>query len=263
MSRRTWTASWALLLLSACVWSGPAQPVAAPEDPAPTEQIAEPTGIPVPELPAEHGLRTLERWVGGASPGDDVPVIVAVHGLGDNPDHFAWLVEGYPQPARVVLPAGPTPFGDGFAWMTIRTRDGRPDELAAQVDAAAARVAALCRDLGRDGKKPVLMGFSQGGIVSWTVAVRHPDTIAAAVPISGYLPELLAKPPEGRTPAPIHAVHGDADQVVPLDLARQGQAALASGGFEADLQVFPGVAHVIPPAVQRTVHARVSAAAGP
>jgi len=244
----------ALALSAACVWRTPA-PVEVDADPQEAPSTAQaPSTPPIPELPAEHGLTVVERWTGGAQPGDDVPIVVAVHGLGDSAEHFAWLMESYPEPARVVLPQGPTPFGpDGFAWMTLRTRDARPQELAAQVDQAAARVAALCRDLGQDGRKPVLTGFSQGGMVSWTVAVRHPDTIAAAVPLSGYLPTPLAAPPEGRSPAPIHALHGDADRVVPLKLAREGQQALAAQGHQAELTAYPGVQHRIP----RPVRARL------
>lgn len=212
--------------------------------------------LPVPPLPADHGLRTVERWVGGASEGDDVPVIVAVHGLGDSPERFGWVLEGLGVPARVVLPAGPTPFADGYAWMTLRHGQARDEALARQVDASAARVAALCRDLAREGHPPVLTGFSQGGMVTWAVAVRHPRTITAAFPVAGYLDAALA-PERGQPMAPITALHGMSDDVVALELDLAGARLVQAAGGSPDLRTYPGRGHVIDADMLLDLHAGI------
>lgn len=222
---------------------------------APDASSAPASLSPTP-LPSEHGLRLVERWVGGAEPGDDVPVIVAVHGLGDSPENFAWSFDGFERPARVVLPAGPTPFGRGHAWMTIRTAEGRDRALAMQIDAAAGRVAALCRDLGEGGSKPILTGFSQGGMVSWAVAVRHPDTLAAAFPVAGYLAPALTPEP-GAPIAPIIAAHGEADEIVPIDLDRDSIARLAGWVNPPQLRSYAGRRHVIAPEMRRALFADI------
>lgn len=241
-----------LLLASACrqAPAPPATPVPEVEDriPAPTVSLA------------DHGLTFTERWVGGARPGDDVPVIVAVHGLGDTPDNFAWAFQDWPTPARVVLPQAPTPFGDGFAWATIRSGQGRDAELGLQLADAASRVAALCDAQSHGGTPPVLTGFSQGGMIAWTVAVRHPGSIARAVPVSGFLPEPLW-PEAGRPMAPIFALHGDADPVVALSKDQAGLDAVQAAGGQASLSVYPGVPHTITRAMRRDLAARVNGVA--
>lgn len=246
-----------LLLVAGCVWSS--SPAPTPSAPPPASPSTEQVAWPVPALPDRAGLHTVEHWVGGAKEGDDVPVVVLVHGLGDDPNRFSWVMADFDEPARVVLPAGPTSFGEGFAWMTVRLRDGDPDGLARQLDASAARVAALCRDLTRGGRKPVIAGFSQGGMVSWAVATRHPDTVAAAIPIAGFLPPVLLPAP-GSSPAPIHALHGTADPIVPLSYAKAGRDALAAAGHETELEVFSGVEHRVPRPVRSALYRELRAA---
>lgn len=241
-----------LVLLAGC-WSSPA--VAPPPPPAPAERLAPPAPV------FEHGLTYEERWLGGALPGSDVPVIVAVHGMGDDPDHFAGLFEAWTTPAHLVLPRGPHALGEGHAWMTIRTIEGRDAELAAQLDASAARVAALCRELARDDRKPVLAGFSQGGMIAWTVASRHPDTIAGAVAVSGYLPDAL-RPQAGQAAPPIRVLHGQDDRIVPLALDLRSVDQAKEAGLDVTIEMFPAVGHQIPPNMRAALYREVAALHG-
>jgi predicted esterase len=94
--------------------------------------------------------------------------------------------------------------------------------------------------------RAVVTGFSQGGAMSFALAIQHPDIVAAALPLSGrnYVS------PAGESSAPIRAFHGGADRVVPVDAARASVKALRELGRDATLQVFEGVGHSVPPQVQ-------------
>ncbi|MFT7521301.1 MAG: hypothetical protein ACI9MC_003452, partial [Kiritimatiellia bacterium] len=77
-----WVAVASILVLGAC--SRASQPV--PSVPSvPTETSIEDSSQ------AYHGLQYIERVTGGAEASDELPLIVAVHGLGDQPAHFAWI----------------------------------------------------------------------------------------------------------------------------------------------------------------------------
>jgi phospholipase/carboxylesterase len=109
------------------------------------------------------------------------------------------------------------------------------------------------------------MGFSQGGMLTWAVAVKHPRAFAAAFPISGFFfPEMLERTAvDARAMPPIVAFHGEADTLVPLVEDRQGARVLKKRGARIDLRVFPGVGHEIPPAVRSEIFASLSRALAP
>src|SRR6185369_5788604 len=70
------------------------------------------------------GLQYLEVLTGDAAPGDAVPMVVALHGLGDHPESFRLLLDDLPARARVVFPRGPMPHGeDGFSWFDFHADD--------------------------------------------------------------------------------------------------------------------------------------------
>ena len=71
-----------------------------------------------------------------------------------------------------------------------------------------------------------LFGFSQGTMMSLHVAPRREDPVAGIVAFSGRLlePELLADEVQSRMP--ILLVHGDQDDVVPVQSLPQAAEAL-------------------------------------
>ena len=95
--------------------------------------------------------------------------------------------------------------------------------------------------------KPVLVGFSQGGILSFALATRFPDKFHAAFPIAGWLPPSLIpkeKKPGIKYPY-IHALHGGKDKVVSTEKGRQTVEALRKAGIHVDYTEVPKVGHVI------------------
>ncbi len=246
------------LVLAAC---GPT-PTRLPADPPSAARVEEP--LPAPSRDAfGHPyrwlslgkLKYLEVVLGGADPDDPLPLAVIVHGLGDRP-RIATEPEPEEFPVRVLLPEAPAKFGDGTAWYPIRVRDGRPEdmakalrqtatELASFLEAAEARYASPCR--------PVVAGFSQGGIVAWSLAVRHPGAVAAAFPMAAWLPPELAAAAtaHARDLPPLELMHGDADAVVPLAGTRPIVDDLAARGARIELEVVEGAGHELGPAMRR------------
>lgn len=207
---------------------------------------------PAREAPAvEPALGFVEITTAGAPASARLPTILAIHGLGDTPESFAEIFRGFPVPARVIAPRAPTPWGEGFAWMTTRVRDGQEAELAREVDASAARLVALMERVAarRDVQGPLLVtGFSQGGILTYAVTLARPDLVRAAFPLAGLLPESrLPSLPRARPDAPsILAFHGEADVVVPYARDVALVNALHGRGHVVTLRSYPGVRHVLP-----------------
>jgi predicted esterase len=82
------------------------------------------------------------------------------------------------------------------------------------------------------------------------VVARHPDRVAGAVPIAGWLPPALlpaAIPSDATGAGPmVLSIHGDVDDRVPILLGIQAVSGLQRAGADAHLAPFPGVGHSIP-----------------
>ena len=101
-----------------------------------------------------------------------------------------------------------------------------------------------------EGLRPsqmILLGFSQGTMMSLHVAPRRSAPVAGVVGFSGRLlaPERLEEELVSRPP--VLLVHGDADDVVPIASLREAGDALTRAGFETYGHVMRGTAHGIAP----------------
>jgi phospholipase/carboxylesterase len=214
-----------------------------------------------PATPEPSSLPFVEATTAGAGRDAPLPLIVALHGLGDRPENFIGLFGELPVQARVVAPHSHTPYGDGFAWFPPSSP--MSDESAPAMAGAADDVARFAADTARARPtlgKPIVTGFSQGGALSYAVAVRHPDIVAVSVPISGWLPPPLW-PSEAPHDAPlIFAFHGTADSRVPLERDRAGVDALQKAGFKVQFRTAENVEHSIPATTRQTVLALLGTA---
>jgi phospholipase/carboxylesterase len=247
-----------------------AVPVAAgqPSAPKPVSPAQPRTALslPVPEvidvLPdaqgwgSAGGLHYLELVRGDARPEEPLPLLILIHGLGDRPRRD-WLdvIDVDSGKVRMILPQAPTPYGDGFAWFEYRFRDQDPDALAQGISEATERLARMLNVLQKQRAtrgRAVVCGFSQGGMLSFSLALRHPELIRYAVPISGMLPPQLwpRRLPRGHL-VPLHALHGTADTVVAFDADQKLVTHLRQLGYPAELSVFEGVGHTIAPAMSQ------------
>lgn len=252
LAKRSVLLALALLFVSsACGRDAPKEPESSSRSPLPAQ---------APAGPAQAGgVRYLERITGGAEADANakLPLVVAIHGLGDNPESFGHLFDGFSSRARLILPYGLTAYGDGFSWFPISNMD--PKLLAEGTEKAARALAAMLEELERSRPtqgRPIVTGFSQGGMLSFTLAVLHPDRLGFAVPIAGLVapPLYPSSWPMGKLAPEVHALHGDADARVPTQGARDTVKMLSGLGFVADLKEYPGVGHSISAEMRRDLY---------
>ena len=142
--------------------------------------------------------------------------------------------------------------GFGFQWFPIPWLDGSSQAAAevGLVTAAEDLNRFLDEQLAGEGltaDRLVLVGFSQGAMMSLHVALRRAAPVAGVVAISGRLlaPErleadIVSKPP-------VLLIHGDQDPVVPFaDMDRAGDA-LVAAGVQTFGHVMRGTGHGIAP----------------
>lgn len=215
-----------------------------------------------PPEPAAEALEYVEVVVGDAPPDTALPLYIGIHGLGDRPEIFGrTFFAEFPIAARFVFPRAPVAHGGGFSWFEIpSTISVSESRIGDGVRAAGDRVAALIEDLaGGSPTRPVVFGYSQGGMIAFYLAAERSDLVAAAVPISGFLPN------GGRskgTPADVFAYHGSRDELVPVSAARASIESLRARGGRAELVEDPNVGHAISLALVRQVSEKLVDLAG-
>ena len=211
------------------------------------------------ELQRAGDLYYIELVTGGAAETAQLPLIIALHGLGDEPASFGGLFSGFEFPARFALMRAPDASGPGYSWFAFT--GGDLEKPAAGIRKAADQVAFAARQIAREHPTrglPIVTGFSQGGALSFAVAVLHPDEIGAAFPVGGWLPREL-QPQKGTRNAArgpkVVALHGEADGRIPAQAARDAVSSLERAGYAVELITFAGVGHGMPSDVRMQLHA--------
>lgn len=189
---------------------------------------------------APEPLAHVELLTGGARAEDTLPLVVALHGRGDTADGFTRAFRDMPTPARVALLRAPIPERDGDAWFTFqptRTWEHVADDLETLSDRVVRAVDAIEAAHPSRGR-PLLTGFSQGAMIAYAMALRHPERFGALYPVSGALStELLARRrPDPTQVPPIVAFHGTRDEIIPIDADRDAVEVLARAGIHVELR---------------------------
>ncbi|HSG06387.1 MAG TPA: hypothetical protein VLB09_08310, partial [Nitrospiria bacterium] len=136
--------------------------------------------------------------------------------------------------------------GGGRAWFDSSS----PDHEGLR--GSRKKIFGLLEEVEKDGipaDRIILGGFSQGAVASLDAGLRYPRRIGGIIGMSGFLawPDLLK---DEMSPAaaglPILLTHGKNDEVLPVDGAREAQAALRTLGFDVCLREYLMAHEVVP-----------------
>jgi predicted esterase len=198
------------------------------------------------EVHGVHVVRVLPR-----SSDRETPLVVALHGRGGTAEHFAslWLDVDL----DVAVPQGFSTYEWGYAWFDW-PKGVSEEELAIRVIAAADRLWPAIAEIAH-GRKVAVIGFSQGAVLAFVLAARHPEAVVYAFPIAGSTPSQIFLP--GRAPAPVYAVHGADDRVIPIVFDRTAISAFKEHGGVVELREFPGAGHKVTDEIRADVLAHL------
>jgi phospholipase/carboxylesterase len=159
------------------------------------------------------------------------PTIFAMHGWGSNAMDLQGLAP-YIADGRflVICPQGSVEVEigaiNGYGWYEVRRLGSQPDPD--KVDAAVDQLREFLDEASArypvDPRKVVVAGFSQGGMMAYSLAMRWPERFAALVGIGTAFPERLASQVtnhEAVQRLPTMVQHGRADQAIDMARARK------------------------------------------
>ena len=177
--------------------------------------------------------------------GDSYPLMIMLHGFGANMQDLAGLAPAINSTGYIyACPNAPIPFQlgpgqTGFGWMTPRG-GGTPEETANSVKLVGDFFDDIFNELNVMPGQAMLLGFSQGGGMTYRCGLNRADEFAGLVALSATLPdqeELASGLPEGRN-QPIFIAQGRYDQMVSEDTAHSAKAFLESNGYTPDFHLY-------------------------
>ncbi len=137
----------------------------------------------------------------------------------------------------------------GYQWFGITRL--QPEEMQRGVERAGpvleAFVDAELKRLELDASRLAFVGFSQGTMMSLHVGLRRKVSPAAIVGFSGMLPGAEVLPQQATCRPPVLLVHGDADEVIPVQALFASANGLGAAGVGVHWHVSRGVGHGIAP----------------
>jgi phospholipase/carboxylesterase len=180
-------------------------------------------------------------------------MVILFHGLGSDGKDLISLAPLYATRLKdtiFVSPDAPFPCDMsplGYQWFSLA--DKADHAVLAGVQRAAPIVdhyiSSMLEKYDVPADRTALAGFSQGGMMALYTGPRFPDKLAGILSYSGALVGADALDQQGVQKIPVHLVHGDMDDVVPVQNFYQAQEALKSNSFAISGEVTQGLGHSI------------------
>ena len=185
---------------------------------------------------------------------EKAPALIMLHGYGsDENDLFSFAGE-LPEDLFIISVRAPYPMQPyGNAWYAINF-DATAGKFSDNVQARESRdkiagfIDEVLANYPVDPQNISLLGFSQGTILAYAVALNHPEKIKNVIALSGYINEELLEKDYAKNDfsgVSIYASHGNQDQVIPVTWGRKAPVFLKELGIHSYSE-FP-VGHGVAP----------------
>ena len=176
------------------------------------------------------------------------PLLLLLHGYGSNADDLFSFADELPKNYFVVSAQAPYDMQYGsYAWYAINF-DADENKFSDLPQARLSRdliakfIDELLGKYAIDTNNVTLIGFSQGTILSYAVALSYPEKVQKVVALSGYLNLDIVKEDylkNSLSNLKMFISHGTQDQVIPVEWARKAPATLNNLGIETVYKEYP------------------------
>ena len=186
---------------------------------------------------------------------ENAPLLIMLHGYGSDENDLFSFANELPKELFIISVRAPYPLPPyGNAWYAIHF-DAEENKWNDTKQALESRnliakfIDEVCLNYPVDKKNVTLLGFSQGTILSYSVAFTYPDKVKNVVALSGYisndiLPGDLGK--KNYSHLNFYCSHGSLDQVIPVSWARKTPEILNQLNIKHVYSEFP-VGHGVAP----------------
>lgn len=186
---------------------------------------------------------------------ENAPALILLHGYGSDENDLFSFAEEMPEELFIISAKAPYPMQPyGNAWYAIHfDNENRKfsDDIQAikSRDTIATFIDQVIENYPVDASKINLLGFSQGSILSYAVALTYPEKVDNVIALSGYInKEIFGQDylKNDLSQLSFYCSHGSADQVIPVDWARRTKPFFENLGVDFTYSEFP-VGHGVTP----------------
>jgi len=157
------------------------------------------------------------------------PLLIMLHGYGSDENDLFSFANELQDELFIVSAKAPYPLQPyGNAWYAINfdADQGKwSDNEQAKIsrDIIVKFIDEVCNTYLVNSENITLLGFSQGTILSYSVALTYPEKVKNVIALSGYINEdiIIEKDASSYKHLNIYSSHGSVDQVIPIDWARK------------------------------------------
>ena len=182
------------------------------------------------------------------------PLLLLLHGYGSNEEDLFSFASELPEEFFIVSARAPYDLQpSGHSWYDIHFTEtekvSNVQEAKISRDLISKFIDELTITYPVDANNVTLLGFSQGTILSYSVALSYPEKIKNVVALSGYInDEILTEDYQSKDHNHIdfYISHGSVDQVIPNFLANKAPGFLTQMGIKNSYREFP-VGHGVAP----------------
>jgi phospholipase/carboxylesterase len=197
------------------------------------------------------------------------PMLLLLHGVGSNENDLMSFSENLPPEFLIISARAPFPLGgQSFAWYEVDFSTGKPVFNTEQAEKSRTIIIQFINQLKEkhnfDDQQVYLAGFSQGGIMAYSVGLTRPDKIKGIAVLSGRLleevkPKIASK--EKLKELKILISHGKADEMLGFHYANSATQYLNSIGLKPELKEY-NVGHTITPEILSGLNSWLNASTG-
>jgi phospholipase/carboxylesterase len=186
---------------------------------------------------------------------DKNPLLLLLHGYGSNEEDLFSFARELPEEYYVISAQAPFDMTYGsYAWYAINfdadeNKFSDIGQARASRDIIASFIDELIATYPIDAHNVTLIGFSQGSILGYAVALSYPEKVQRLVAMSGYLNTEIAVDDFATNDfsnLKIFASHGSVDQVIPVEWARNSVPVIEKLGIAIVYKEYP-VGHGVAP----------------
>ena len=186
---------------------------------------------------------------------ENAPLLIMCHGYGSDENDLFSFAQELPADLFIISVRAPYPMQPyGNAWYAINfdAQQNKWNDIEQAVesrDKIASLIDEACAKYPVNKNNVTLLGFSQGTILSYAVALTYPEKVTNIIALSGYVSEdMLADNLKDKDYSHLdfYCSHGSLDQVIPIDWARKAPKFLDARQIKNTYSEFP-IGHGVSP----------------
>jgi phospholipase/carboxylesterase len=175
------------------------------------------------------------------------PIVILLHGVGSNEEDLFSFANHLPEKYLVISARAPISLGgNSYAWYHLDFSTGKPVFNFEEEESSRATlikfISQVKEKYSADTNEIYLCGFSQGAIMSYSIALTRPDLVKGIAVMSGRLLEEI-KPfiatKDKLQKLKIFISHGTKDNVLPVQNAREAAAFLKTLNINFSYKEYP------------------------